>query len=108
MALFYRKESADKNEEYLPIVDMDPRNIDGIKKSIETHAIHGGRVLYSSSGLDAIEMLEGILKACPFVNDTYAHDLVNYVREIQDDVYKYLEQIDDLKQQIEEVKNAKE
>lgn len=96
MALFYIRESADKNEEYLPLIDDDPRTIDEIKKSIETYAIHGGRVLYSSGGIDAIEILEGILKACPFVNDDYAHDLVNYVRELQDDVDKYIEQINDL------------
>lgn len=96
MALFYRKESADKNEEYLPLIDDDPRTIDEIKKSIEIYAIHGGRVLYSSGGIDAIEMLEGILKACPFVNDIYAHDLVNYVRELQDDVDKYIEQLNDV------------
>lgn len=96
MPLFYRKESADKKEEYLPLIDDDPRTIDEIKKSIETYAIHGGRVLYSSGGIDAIEMLEGILKACPFVNDIYARDLVNYVRELQDDVDKYVEQINDL------------
>lgn len=96
MALFYRRESADKNEEYLPLIDDDPRTIDEIKKSIETYAIHGGRVLYSSGGICAIEMLEGILKACPFVNDIYAQDLVNYVRELQDDVDKYIEQLNDV------------
>ena len=96
MPLFYIRESADKNEEYLPLIDDDPRNIEEIKKSIETYAIHGGRVLYSSGGIDAIQMLEGILKACPFVNDIYAHELVNYVRELQDDVDKYVEQINDL------------
>lgn len=96
MSLFYIRESAEKKEDYLPLIDDDPRNIDEIKKSIETYAIHGRRVLYSSSGIDAIEMLEGILKACPFVNDIYAHELVNYVRELQDDVYKYVEQINDL------------
>lgn len=41
-------------------------------------------------------MLEGILKACPFVNDIYANDLVNYVRELQDDVDKYIEQLNDV------------